>query len=65
MELAMLCEQQISVVVFDKNKNKIVSYCSTGFNHFIAADLVKIHTESHNKKLELYNNTHYENFVGI
>ena len=65
MELSMLCDQQISLVVFDQKKNKIVSYTSKGFSHFDAADMVKIHTEKKNKKLESYNNLHYENFVGI
>ena len=37
MEMAMLCEQQISFVMYDPHKNKIVSYCSTGFDHFRAA----------------------------
>ena len=52
MELAMLCEQQISLVMYDSRKNKLVSYCSTGFDHFRAADLTKSHAERNNKKLE-------------
>ena len=64
MELSMLCEQQISLVIYDQKKNKIVSYCSTGFTHFRAADLHKLHTETQNNKLETYNNQQYEKFLG-
>ena len=65
MELSMLCDQQISVVVFDSTKNKIVSYCSNGFEHHAAADLVKLHMETKNKKFESYTNKDYDNLVGI
>ena len=60
----MLCEQLISVVIFDSTKNKIASYCSNGFEHQTAADLVKLDKETKNKKSEYYNNTDYDNFVG-
>lgn len=65
MELAMLCEQRISLVIYDNRKNKIVSYLSTGFDHLTAASIAQTHIETQNKKLESYTNIHYQSFLGI
>ena len=34
MELAMLCDQKISLVIFDQKKQKLVNYNSTAFDSF-------------------------------
>ena len=36
MELTMLCDQKISLIIFDENRQKFVSYCSPEFDHSIA-----------------------------
>ena len=43
MELSMLCTQKISVVIYDKEREKVVSYCSTDFDHQMAANLALYH----------------------
>ena len=32
----MLCDQKISLIIFDENRQKFVSYCSPEFDHSIA-----------------------------
>ena len=41
MELAMLCDQKISLVIYDDQKNKIVQYNSFDFDIDQAKDKVK------------------------
>lgn len=32
IELAIMCDQQICLVIYDKEKMKLTNYCSTGFD---------------------------------
>lgn len=64
MELAMLCDQQISLVIFDPVKSKLVSYSTNGFSHDDAAEISNQHMKIRNKKLEVFTNQHYDGFVG-
>ena len=32
MELSIMCDQQISLVIFDQSKKKLITYNSDGFN---------------------------------
>ena len=65
MELSMLCSQKISVVIYDSKKNKVVSYCSTDFDHQTAANLVQLHFEKNNKKFESYTNKDFYRLCGV
>lgn len=49
--------------MYDERKNKMVSYCSSGFDHNMARNLYKDHTEMRNKKLESYSEQNYKYFV--
>lgn len=52
MELSTLCQQEICVVIYDRNKNKIVHFSSDGFSLNEANALVKEHVKTKNKKFE-------------
>ena len=54
IELSVLCGQQISVLMYDNRKNKMVSYNTTGFDHQYARNLYQTHLDTKNKKLEAY-----------
>ena len=60
MELAMLCDQKISLVIFDETKNKIVHYNSFGFNIEQAHEMLIKH--SREKRYEYYTNSSYDKF---
>lgn len=60
MELAMLCDQKISLVIFDESKNKIVHYNSFEFDIEQARE--KVNKYSHGKLHENYSNSSYEQF---
>ena len=32
MELSIMCDQQISLIIFDKSKSKLINYSSDDFN---------------------------------
>ena len=63
MELSTLCIQDISLVMYDKRKNKVVTYNSDGFSIDQAKYLVDEHIRTKNKKYESYTDEHYEYFV--
>ena len=41
MELSIMCDQQISLIIFDQVKNKLVNYNSDNFNLEIASELLE------------------------
>ena len=60
MELTMLCDQKISLIIFDENRKKLVSYNSPDFDHSIAQ---KKYLEFMNlEKSENYELKDYEKF---
>ena len=63
MELAKLCIQDISVVMYDKRKNKVVTYNSNGFSLAHAKELVDEHIRTRNRKFESYTCKDYDYFV--
>ena len=63
MELSVLCGQQMSLLIYDKRKDKMVSYTTKGFEHDQAVEILKTHKRQKNKKLEVYNEEDYNHFV--
>ena len=62
IELAQLCDQFVYIVVFDKEKQRLVEFCSTSdFNSKIIAKLTSPSLRQH-LKYENYNNSHYSFF---
>jgi hypothetical protein len=65
MELSMLCDQSISILIYDKAKDKLVTYNST--EDFSVKESAAIEAEyqkkQNKKKLEAYTNNDYNNFV--
>ena len=59
MELSVLCGQQISLVIFDAKKNKLVSYNTENFSHKTAVDLHTKHMREQNSKFESYSDQNY------
>ena len=63
MELSVLCGQQMSLLIYDERKNKMVSYLTSGFKHETALSIFQSHKLQKNKKLEVYNEENYDHFV--
>ena len=53
----------MSLLIYDKRKDKMVSYTTKGFEHQEAVEIFKHHKEVKNKKLEVYNEENYLHFV--
>ena len=49
--------------MYDKRKNKVVTYSSNGFSLDMAKNLVDEHIKNKNKKYESYTDDHYQSFV--
>ena len=62
IEISILCGQQLSILMFDQRKNKLVSYSTGDFTHESACKILSRHTETKNKKLEVYTDKDYSHF---
>ena len=62
IELSQLCDQFVYIVIFDKEKQRLVEYCSTSdFNSKVVSKLASPDYRKH-LKYENYNNGHYSFF---
>ena len=63
MELSILCGQQISLMIYDSRKNKLVTYNTDDFSHQKALEINLRHLAEKNKKMESYTDKDYNHFV--
>jgi hypothetical protein len=61
MELSMLCDQMISIVIYDRVKDKVITFnSSSDFTLKVAQEIVE---ENANKKREEFTNEDYDSFA--
>ena len=51
-------------MVYDQKRDKLVSYCSTDFDHKKAANIALFHLKTKNKLYESYTNENYIELCG-